>query len=33
MHNIILFSKIGLSQNEIDQFHKINKDIKININK
>ena len=32
-HNIILFSKIGLSQNEIKQFDNIMKEIEININK
>ena len=31
MHNIILFSKIGLSQNEIKQFDNIIKEIEINI--
>ena len=32
-HNIILFSNIGLSQNEIKQFDNIMKEIEININK
>ena len=32
-HNIILFSKIGLSQNEIKQFDDMMKEIEININK
>ena len=32
-HNFILFSKIGLSQNEIKQFDNIMKEIDININK
>ena len=32
-HNFILFSKIGLTQNEIKQFDNIMKEIEININK
>ena len=32
-HNIILFSQIGLSQNEIKQFNNIIKDIETNLNK
>ncbi len=32
-HNVILFSQIGLSQNEIKQFNNIIKDIEINLNK
>ena len=32
LHNIILFSKIVLSQNEIKQFENIMKEIDININ-
>ena len=32
-HNFILFSKIGLTQNEIKQFDNIMKEIEFNINK
>ena len=32
-HNIILFSKIGLSQNEIKEFNNIIEEIEINVKK